>query len=62
MARINRTNKRWCGTHQMYYPEWIDAKRTQMGTCYLCDDEKTRADAAADRRVEVKTDEGEAHG
>ena len=52
MAPNARPRRRWCGIHNTYYPAWSDAKRTQLGTCFECDDEKARADAAAERRAQ----------
>lgn len=52
MASSNRLNRQWCGTHGMYYPAWVDAKHSQLGTCFKCDDEKERAAVfAAERRA-----------
>ena len=61
MAKSHRQSRRWCGIHGMYYAAWADAKRTKLGTCYQCDDEKRRADAAAARRAQAREAEGGAH-
>lgn len=63
MTRSHRISRRWCGTHGMYYPAWTDARRVKLGTCYQCDVEKDRADAAAKRRAEraAATKAGDAH-
>jgi len=59
MARSQRPSRRWCGIHNAYYPAWVDVRRTQLGTCFECDDEKTRADAAAERRArQAETEAG----
>lgn len=56
MIRGNRAKPRlstqWCATHQMRYPTWLDAGRTQLGRCPECADEDVRAEAAAKRREE----------
>lgn len=52
MARSHRLNRRWCGTHQMHYPAWADEKAGKLGTCFMCDDEKARAEAAHQCRTE----------
>jgi hypothetical protein len=62
MAQSNRLSRRWCATHQMYYAAWADAKRTKPGKCFMCADEKERADAAGRRRSQVTSAAGDTHG
>jgi hypothetical protein len=52
MARNQRISRKWCGIHGMYYAAWADAKQTKQGTCFMCDDEKARAEAVHQRRAE----------
>lgn len=52
MARAQRPSRRWCGIHGQHYAAWADTKQTKLGTCYMCDEERVRADAAAARRAE----------
>jgi len=39
----------------MYFPAWLDAAHRQPGHCFECEDEKRRAEAAAQRRAEQAT-------
>jgi hypothetical protein len=55
-----RPRRRYCSIHNAYYPAWSDAKRTQLGTCFECADERARADAAAARRAKQAEPSAEA--